>query len=144
MPVTNPKEKGKIIEDRDSVRSTAGRRRKYVMIRPMTDPINDPSRLPIADSVKSDRAISTLLAPNAIKIRTRYALFRIALKITSEIANMNKTNVIDTTIILIVSLVSQTRTLNSMTAKAVMKTSFAICCLLLLRPFVINQAMVVR
>ena len=112
-------------------------------IRPIMDPINDPSRLPMADSVKSDRAISHLLAPNAIKMLTRYALRRIALTITSEIAKTDKTNVMNTTINLAIPLVSQTRMLNSVTTTAVMKTTFAICDLLLLRPFVRIQAMVI-
>ena len=139
----NPKEKGRIIEDECSVKSTEGRRKK-TMIRPIKDPINDPSRLPMADSIKSDKAISHLLAPKAMKMPTRYALRRIALTITSEIARTDKMNVMDTTINLMIPLVSQASMLNSVTATAVMKTTIAICNLRLLRPFVINQDIVVR
>ena len=111
-------------------------------IMPIRDPDNDPIRLHMADSVKSDRAISLLFAPNAIRIPTRYALCRIALTMASEIAKTDKTNVIDMAISLIIPLVSQMRILNSVTATAVTKITNAICDLLLLRPFVTNQAIV--
>jgi len=142
-PMINPKEKGRIIEDGCIVKSAEGRRIKMI-IRPIRDPINDPSRLPMADSIKSDKAINHLLAPKAMKMPTRYALRRIALTITSEMARTDKTNVMDTTINLTIPLVSQARMLNSVTATAVMKTTIAICNLRLLRPFVINQDIVVR
>jgi len=139
----NPKEKGRITEDGCSVKSAEGRRKK-MMIRPIKDPINDPSRLPMADSIKSDKAISHLLAPKAMKMPTRYALRRIALTITPEMARTDKTNVMDTTINLMIPLVSQASMLNSVTATAVIQTTIAICNLRLLRPFVINQDTVVR
>jgi len=142
--MTNPKEKRMMMEDRCSARSAVDRERKYMTIRPIMDPSNDPSKLPRADSIKSDKAISLLLAPNAIKMPTLCALRMMALTITSEIAKTNKTNVMGTIINLTIPLVRQTSMLNSVTAAAVMKIIFAICSLLLLRPFVINQAMVVR
>ncbi len=143
-PVMKPKETVRIIEDGCSVRSVADRESIYITIRLTTDPINDPTRLPMADSISSDMVIGTLLAPNAIKMRTLSALRRIPFPITSDMANTNEMNVIDTAIDLIIPVVSQTRILRLTTAAAATTTTLARLNLLLLRPFMVNQARVIR
>jgi len=104
--MANPMEKVRIMKDKFGARLRVESCKKKMMAKPVREPINDPIRLPIEDSVKSERAISHLLAPKAIKISTRYALRKIALKMTSDIAKTDKTNVMDTTIYRIISLVS--------------------------------------